>query len=117
MIVLVCGGRDFSDETLLFSTMDRVAAKYSEGLMILHGAARGADLLVEKWCKSREVMYVGVPARWDKYGKAAGPHRNKMMRDLWEPKACIAFKGRDGTKGMIKLMREVGVEPWLVGWE
>lgn len=116
MIVLVCGGRDFSDRNLVFSTLDKVLAKYPDGLMIVHGAAKGADLLAEEWCKSREVMYVGVPARWKKYGKPAGPHRNKIMRDLWEPKACIAFPGGDGTRGMIGLMKEVGVEPWLVGW-
>lgn len=116
MIVLVCGGRDFSDRDLLFSTLDKVLAKYSSGLIIVHGAAKGADLLAEEWCKSRQVMYVGVPAEWDKYGNAAGMHRNRIMRDVWEPKACIAFKGGVGTRGMIKLMKEVGVEAWLVGW-
>ncbi len=117
MIVLVCGGRDFTDETLVFSTLDKVRAKYDAGLVIVHGAAKGADLLAEKWCKSRQVMYIGVPAEWDKYGKSAGMQRNMVMRDVWRPKACIAFKGGIGTRGMIKLMREVGVEPWMVGWK
>lgn len=117
MIVLVCGGRDFSDKGLVFSTMDRVLAKHADGLMVLHGSAKGADLLAEEWCKSRQVMYVGVPAQWDKYGKSAGPKRNRIMRDVWEPKACIAFKGGDGTRGMIGLMEEVGVKAWMVGWE
>ena len=116
MIVLVCGGRDFTDRGLLFSTMDRVLAKYPDGLLVVHGAAKGADLLAEEWCKSREVMYIGVPAQWARFGKAAGMQRNRIMRDVWEPKACIAFKGGVGTRGMIGLMREIGVEPWLVGW-
>ena len=54
MIVLVCGGRDFTDRDLLFATMDRVLAKYPDGLMIVQGAAKGADLLAEGWCKSRQ---------------------------------------------------------------
>lgn len=117
MIVLVCGGRDFADRDLVYSTLDKVLAKYPDGLMVVHGAADGADTLAEDWCKSREVMYVGVPARWKKYGRPAGPHRNRMMRDLWEPKACIAFPGGVGTRGMIKFMEEVGVNPWCVGWD
>ena len=116
MIVLVCGGRDFRDRDFLFSTMDKVLAKYPDGLMIVHGAANGADLMAEEWCKAREVMYVGVPAKWKKYGKAAGMQRNRIMRDLWEPKACIAFPGGLGTKGMVGLMAEVGVKAWTVGW-
>lgn len=115
MIVLVCGGRDFTDRQLVFDTLDKVRAKYPE-MCVVHGAAKGADLLAEEWCKSRQVMYVGVPAEWDKYGKAAGMKRNRLMRDVWEPKACIAFPGGVGTRGMIDLMKEVGVGAWLVGW-
>lgn len=116
MIVLVCGGRDFSDRGLLNSSLDRVRSKYNEGLVILHGAAKGADLMAEDWCKSRQVPYIGVPARWDEYGKRAGMIRNRMMRDVFMPEACVAFKGGVGTQGMINLMREKSIEPWLVGW-
>lgn len=116
MIVLVCGGRDFSDKALLYSTLDKVLGKYPEGLVILQGAAKGADLMAEDWAKEREVVYFGVPAKWNLYGKAAGMQRNRIMRDLFEPKDCIAFKGGVGTRGMIKLMREIGIEPWFVGW-
>lgn len=116
MRVLVCGGRDFEDRDLLFATLDRVLAKYGDALVILHGGQRGADLLAERWAKMREVEYIGVPARWTRLGKAAGAERNKRMRDRWKPDACIAFKGREGTRLMISLMREVGIEPWVVGW-
>lgn len=117
VIVLVCGGRDFSDRQLVFDTLDRVLAKYTDGLLVVHGSAKGADLLAEEWCKARQVMYVGAPAQWDRFGKAAGMQRNRVMRDVCGPKACIAFRGGVGTLGMINLMREVGVEPWKVGWD
>lgn len=116
MIVLVCGGRDFSDRILLFGTMDRVLSKHP-GMWLLHGAAPGADSLAEEWAKDRQIPYIGVPARWDAMGRKAGPIRNRIMRDVWKPYACVAFPGAVGTRGMIDLMKEVGVEPWLVGWE
>ena len=118
MRVLVCGGRDYSDENLLWSTLDRVHEKYGDDLVIIHGSCEtGADDLAEKWAKDRQCDYMGFPAKWRKQRRAAGPIRNKRMRDKTKPDACIAFKGGTGTKGMIELMREVGVEPWLVGWE
>lgn len=118
MRILVCGGRDFADRDLVFQTLDAVVRKYGTAkLGIIHGACpTGADKYAEEWAKSREVAYIGVPARWKVEGKAAGPIRNKRMRDTTSPDQCIAFKGGAGTRGMIDLMREVGIEPWLVGW-
>lgn len=116
MRLLVCGGRGFRNAALLDATLDRVHAKYGDALLIIHGAAPGADLMAEAWAKAREVDYWGFPARWRTYGKAAGPKRNWRMRACAEPHACIAFAGGDGTRNMIGLMREIGIEPWLVGW-
>jgi hypothetical protein len=116
--VLVCGGREFSDRDLVFKTLDAVLEKHGEkGVYIVHGACpTGADALAEEWAKSRQVAYIGIPAQWDAYGRSAGPMRNKRMRDEIKPDHCIAFRGGTGTRGMIDLMREVGVQPWLVRW-
>ncbi len=116
MRVLVCGGRDYKDEELVYKTLDAVLAKYGDVLVILHGAAAGADEIAEKWAKYRHVEYIGVPAKWGDHRHAAGPIRNKRMRDKYKPDACIAFRGDKGTRGMIALMREIAIEPWLVGW-
>jgi len=118
MRVLVCGGRDNEDSDVIWSTLDKVHDKYGDSLTIIHGACEtGADFIAEVWCKSRGVDYVAYPAKWKKQGRPAGPIRNKRMRDELKPDACVAFKGEYGTKGMIELMREVGIEPWLVGWD
>ena len=117
MRVLVCGGRDFNDKELLYSTLDRVLSKYPDELCIVHGSCQsGADKMAEDWCKLREVDYMGFPAKWKKHGRSGGPKRNKRMRDQSSPDACIAFKGGDGTLGMVALMKEAGIEPWMVGW-
>jgi hypothetical protein len=122
--VLVCGGRDFADKSLVDATLDKVFAKYGDELVIVTGAQRkrvgeryvGADYLAEEWAKSREVPYMGFPAQWTKMGKAAGPERNRRMRDEAKPDACVAFEGGTGTAGMCQLMEEIGIKPWKVGW-
>jgi hypothetical protein len=117
MRVLVCGGRDFDNEAWIYDALNKVYAKYGDNLEIITGACpEGADNIAEKWAKEMQVDYRGLPAKWTKQGRSAGPIRNKRMRDTTQPDACIAFPGGNGTKGMIALMREIGIEPWLVGW-
>ena len=114
--ILVCGGRDFTDRELLFRTLDGVLAKIGSEITIVHGAARGADLMAEEWAKSRQIAYMGFPAKWKDQGRAAGQIRNRRMRDEAAPDQCIAFRGGAGTRGMIEIMRGYGVDPWLVNW-
>jgi hypothetical protein len=114
--ILVCGGRNFSDRELVFKTLDRVLDKHGGYMTIIHGCATGADALADEWSKLREIPHWCFPAEWQKFGAKAGPIRNKRMRDLANPTQCIAFPGGRGTLNMIGLMREVGVDPWLVGW-
>lgn len=110
MIVLVCGGRDFSNRTRLFGTLDAVHAKH-EITLLVHGSARGADLLGEEWAKRRQVPYLGVPAKWDSLGKAAGFERNGRML-VWKPEVVIAFPGGNGTANMIEQATRAGIRVW-----
>jgi hypothetical protein len=57
------------------------------------------------------------PADWDKYGKAAGPIRNKQMLDEGKPQAVIAFSydlaRSRGTANMVAQARDAGLPVWL----
>jgi YspA, cpYpsA-related SLOG family len=116
MIVLVCGGRDYSDRLYLFHTMDnleREAGKPFRGL--IHGAARGADRLAAEWQAERiktnaQFWAAGYPADWDTHGKAAGPIRNQSMLDQ-NPgiELVIAFPGGRGTADMVARARKKGI--------
>ncbi len=117
MRVLVCGGRDFTDQeylTKILWQVDTEACGFSE---VLHGGCRGADWLAHLW------IHEGVPeegltcpleqifrADWDKHGKAAGPIRNQQMLDEGKPDLVLAFAGGKGTDDMCRRAREAGVE-------
>ncbi len=114
-VVLVTGGRTYQDRQAVFSALDELHHE-APIVLIIHGAARGADLFSEAWAKDREVDYRGCPARWKKHGKAAGPLRNRRMALAMnnyqlrgEEVLCVAFPGGVGTANMVKLCEEQGV--------
>lgn len=112
MRIIVCGGRDFTDRAAVFAALDRLHGRREVSLLI-HGAARGADLLAEAWAKEREVNYLGMPARWKKEGRPAGPQRNERMANT-RPVAdmLVAFPGGSGTADMIAVAEGLGIKVW-----
>jgi hypothetical protein len=59
---------------------------------ILHGGAEGVDSCCQWYSNSHQVIVVS--ADWDRYGKAAGPIRNRTMVDR-SSVVLVIFK--DGT--------------------
>lgn len=110
--VLVCGGRDYGDEPLLRNYLDAMLFLYGD-LMIMHGAARGADLMEERWAKDREQLYCGFPAQWLKYEKAAGMKRNAEMAALSGATQVVVFRGGRGTLNMLGLARNMDPAPTI----
>jgi hypothetical protein len=107
MIVLVTGGRDFSDRDMVDKVLDSIHAETPINLLV-HGAARGADTLANLWAFSRGVQPAACPALWDYYGKPAGHKRNCAML-LIKPDLVVAFPGGSGTSDMYSLASEAGI--------
>jgi hypothetical protein len=101
MRVLVCGGRNFVDRAMLFRVLDALHDQYKISVVI-HGMARGADLLAEHWALYNKVPPYRFHALWDKQGKAAGPLRNQRMLDKGKPDMVVAFPGGNGTRDMMR---------------
>ena len=98
--VIIAGSRDFADYALLCSFADQVLAG-AEDIEIVSGGARGADALGERYARERGYALKVFPADWKKWGRAAGPIRNRQMADYAD--ALIAFwDGQSsGTRDMI----------------
>lgn len=111
MILLACGGRDYTDRDAVFRALDRAHAKRPVA-MLIHGAARGADTLAGEWADERGILSAAVKALWDKHGRQeAGPIRNRGMLEL-RPDAVVGFPGGAGTRDMLTAAREAGVTVW-----
>jgi hypothetical protein len=75
--VLVCGSRDWRD----WRTIDARVRALPNGSTVIHGAARGADLLAAGAAVRFGYGVQAFPANWKHYGKAAGIIRTLAMFD------------------------------------
>lgn len=108
MKILVCGGRDYTDQTQLFDTLDQVH-ETAPITTIIHGAARGADTLAGRWAAARGISCDVYPADWQRDGRRAGYIRNQRMLDNSRPDAVVAFPGGPGTADMVRLAKQRGL--------
>ena len=106
--VIIAGGRDFSDYSLLCTCADEALAGM-EDVEIVSGGADGADALGERYARERGFALKRFPADWKAYGHAAGPIRNGQMAAyadaliaLWDGKSA-------GTRDMIRKAEEKGL--------
>lgn len=104
LTVLVCGGRNWSDESKILTEFSFLTRSYSK-ITIVHGACRGADLMAEKVARSLNFETKAYPADWDKHGRAAGPIRNSQMLENEKIDYVLAFHSNieesKGTKDML----------------
>jgi hypothetical protein len=115
-IVLVTGGRDYHDRV----AVARALAALDPGL-IIEGGARGADTLARLWAESEGVHVMHCEARWNAYGKRAGPVRNGVMvRTAALLKAggadvrVVAFPGGTGTADCIAQATAAGLPVHII---
>ena len=119
MRVLICGSRHFTNYDFMGTWIWKELFSKVEGFNIteiIHGGARGADTLAGLYAERHETPCKVFPADWDKYGKAAGPIRNKQMLDEGKPDLVIAFRGPNsrGTQNMIDQATKAGIPVQIV---
>lgn len=115
MRLLICGSRGWKDPAPLQQTIEqyqRVAATSNEDLVVIHGGAKGVDLIADRIARDLGIPVIREDAEWRRYGKGAGPIRNQKMLTLHNPDLVIAFRAggkSDGTDDMIRRTHEAGI--------
>lgn len=119
--ILVCGGREYNDRTHFFHFMDRVLEAIGgtgeapkRDVVIIHGAARGADTLADDYGRERGLRIIRYPADWKTHKRAAGPIRNRLMLTEGQPHVIVAFPGGNGTADMVSIGKKAGVPVYEV---
>jgi hypothetical protein len=112
-VVLFCGSRNCTEashgQMICGDIFD-----LRDGSIVLHGGARGADLLADrygrKYAREKRLHVARVDALWDAFGYKAGPYRNRAMLMLRPTFAFCYPGGGPGTAGMMDLLSGAGIE-------
>ena len=103
MKVIIAGGRTYTFDARDLEILDALHAQY-DFTEVVSGAATGADTCGAEWARSRGLRVKEYPAEWGRYGRAAGPKRNKQMIDYIYPGGVLViFPGGSGTRNVTKL--------------
>ncbi|QYW01585.1 DprA-like DNA processing chain A [Mycobacterium phage Pumbaa] len=113
--VLVTGSRDWKDRRTVWNALHDQLNKSPDGIIVVHGAARGADDIADRWAWGMYQMGYKVlpedhPADWNQFGASAGHRRNYHMVKLGAD-VCLAFPLEEskGTFGCMALAEKAGI--------
>lgn len=90
MRVLVTGSRDWRDLATIDAVLCVCAVASRSPLLVVHGAASGADTCADQIARRYGWTVERHPAQWRDLGKRAGMTRNQQMVDLGAD-VCLAF--------------------------
>lgn len=111
--VIVCGQRDYDDRDRLYEVLDAYLARIGPKMLVINGGAPGADTLAREWAVDRKVDHLTLYAKWDLYGRSAGPIRNARMAKK-KPRRVLAFysdyTNSRGTRDMIKKAKAADIK-------
>lgn len=111
MRIIIAGSRTATEEQV------RDAIEYCDWVgfvsCVVSGGAKGADQVGEKWAKEKGLEISLFPADWEKYGKRAGPMRNKLMAENADGLIAVWDGKSRGTASMIELARGVGLRVFI----
>lgn len=112
MLAIVCGSRSHKVTPEGLDKLREVLIA-NKALIVFEGGCSGVDRSVKNYVESKRFLTITFNAEWEKYGKSAGPRRNKKMV-LYaknDPDAiCVSFAGGIGTMNCRELAREAGLK-------
>ena len=118
VVIVAGGGRDllWPQERIASALLQRSSGRPVH--LLLHGGARGADRAIGRAAHQLGWRVQALPADWRRYGRSAGPIRNRRLLEqaLVEAQAhaspaaqvsvlVIAFPGGPGTASLVQQAR------------
>ncbi len=108
--IVVSGCRDFNNYDIAKRFIDACISRVRKEheLVFISGGCQGADMLGERYARENGITIERYEAEWDKYGKAAGPIRNKQMAQVCDYVICFWDGKSRGTKTMVEFAEQFG---------
>lgn len=106
--IVVAGSRDYNNysdaKEYIDLCINEIKNKYT--LIFVSGGCRGADMLGERYAEENGYEIERYPADWERYGRSAGPKRNRKMAEIGDFVICFWNNNSQGTKSMIEYAKE-----------
>ncbi|MBE6598206.1 MAG: DUF2493 domain-containing protein [Ruminococcaceae bacterium] len=102
--IVIAGCRDYNDycEAKQYLDFRLSVIRKENNIVIVSGCASGADSIGERYAEENGFEIEKHPADWKKYGRKAGPIRNKQMAEVSDYIICFWDGKSKGTKSMIE---------------
>ena len=113
--LIIAGTRSFNDYEMLRNTvfaalLEQARWTYGFSAEIVSGGAPGADTLAVRYATEANMPFKVFPADWKKYGRSAGPRRNRQMAEYGDA-AIVFWDGKSrGTRYTIDCAKRMGVK-------
>ena len=112
--VIVAGGRDFFDYTLLEKKLDKMFSE--KNVIVVSGMANGADSLGIRYAREHNLLISYFPALWAQHGTRAGFIRNEEMAKYADACVCFWDGKSSGTKHMIDTAQTMVLQLRIVNY-
>lgn len=102
--IVIAGCRDYNNYNEAKKYIDECISdiKKDNTIIILSGGSNGADKIGERYAKENGFQIELFLADWKRFGKSAGPKRNKLMAEATDYVICFWDGKSRGTKSMIE---------------
>ena len=106
--IAIGGCRNFNNYNVFKEFVNECISSFKGEIIIISGKCRGVDCMAERYAAEKSLGLELFPAEWKKYGRSAGPIRNKVM--VQRADIVIAFwDGKSkGTKSLINNAKVMG---------
>jgi SLOG family YspA-like protein len=105
MRVIIAGTRSICDETMVRKAIETSGFLISE---MVSGGSKGVDESVERIAEKDGIPFKRFLPDWNKYGKKAGPVRNREMAAYADALIAVWDGKSRGTRHMIETIRKAG---------
>lgn len=106
MRVIIAGSRTIRDYKAICSAIWLSGFVITE---VVSGTASGVDSLGERWATEKGIPIKRFSAEWEKYGRSAGPRRNKQMA-VYANALILVWDGKSsGSRHMLCVARTMGL--------
>jgi len=107
--ILICGDRNWTDRRSIESYLSCHAPELTT---VIHGGAKGADSIAGEIAEKMGMEVEVFPADWKRYGRGAGPIRNRQMLDAHVDLVVwfhLDIESSKGTRNMVTQAMKAGI--------